>query len=155
MASAFDVPVVGDAGRGRSPAEKLYWAMAFRSSLHILQRLLTSSPPGKKSFWYCSAIPHRRSGEWSRMALGPTTGSFGNSSARDDLRDTLTSHVADYAEFSVSPDQYAGACTTAITRRPETCSSLSRSRTLLSDGCPHRPAYRDRRLVAMQAAKLA
>ena len=159
MASAFDVALSWEtpveAGRA---AERLYSAMAFRSSLLVLQELHRELASRQKELLvllsYSAPAVKRvltggtRDNDWFLRQL---------EQSRITFVDTLASHVADYAEFSVSPDHYvrrlynghytpAGNSFFAFAIKDPVVRWLS----------PPPPAYRDREAsFAMQAAKLA
>ena len=149
---------MGYAGRGRSAAEKLYRAMAFRSSLHILQQLhrelaarqkellvlLSYSAPAVKRVVTDGA----RADDWFLRQLERSGITF---------VDTLTSHVADYAEFSVSPDHYVGRLYNGhYTPAGNLFFAFAIKDPVVRWLSPPPPAYRDREAsFAMQAAKLA
>ena len=132
--------------------------MAFRSSLHILQRLHRELAARQKELSVLLAIRTGGQASGHGWRSGSTTGSFGNSSAQGiTFVDTLTSHVADYAEFSLSPDHYVGRLYNGhYTPAGNLFFAFAIKDPVVRWLSPLPPGYRDREAsFAMQVAKLA
>jgi hypothetical protein len=159
LASALDVLVSYEtpmeAGRC---AERLYSAMAFRSSLLILQQLRDELSARDKKLLvllsYSEPAVRRvltdgtRDDEWVLRQLEARGFTF---------VDALACHGGDYAAFSISPDQYVGRLFNGhYTPAGNLFFAFAIKDAVVGWLSPPPPAYRDRETsFAMQAAKLA
>ncbi len=153
MVVSYETPVAA----GRS-AESLYSAMAFRSSLLILQQLREELSARDKKLLvllsYSEPAVRRvltdgtREDEWVLRQLEALGFAF---------VDALACHVGDYASFAISPDQYVGRLFNGhYTPAGNLFFAFAIKDAVVRWLSPPPPAYRDRGTsFAMEAARLA